>query len=238
MKRLFVIFFVVTGLSACAQTITTSLTYSVRTPLVKSKRPPVLILLHGYGSSESDLFSFGSRLDSRFLTFSLRGPLPQGQGYCWFPIQFRQKGELGYDYNAAATSRDKILSFISNACLAYGADSTQVFVLGFSQGAIMAYELACYAPGRIKGVVALSGRMMTETCSSKRDPLIKKVRFFIAHGTDDGVVNYNGSRSADSLLRAMKVPSVTFRSYKMGHTIVPDELEDLRAWLHANVPAN
>ena len=238
MRRFCAILFSMAGLCAGAQIITTTLTYSVHPPLVKSAKPPVLILLHGYGSNESDLFLFGSRLDSRLLTFSLRGPLPQNQGYCWFPIQFRERGELGYDYSAAVNSRSKILSFISNACRAFGADSTQVFVLGFSQGAIMGYELACYAPGKVKAVIALSGRMMKETCQSNSNPLLKNVRFFIAHGTEDGVVNHNGSRAADSLLRAKKVHSVTFRSYKMGHTIVPAELEDIRSWLHANVKGN
>jgi phospholipase/carboxylesterase len=227
------------ALSFCAnsQQVKTSLTYSVHAPAVKSDKPPVLILLHGYGSNEADLFSFGSRLDSRFLTFSLRGPLPQNDGFCWFPITFMPGGKINYGYSEAKKSRDKILAFISNACRAYGADSTNVYVLGFSQGAIMTFELAFHSPSKIKGAMALSGRMMAETRNVRPGEALKKVKFFIAHGTDDDLVNVGGSREADSLLRSMKIPSVTFKIYPMPHTITPSELEDLRSWLQSSFSA-
>lgn len=235
-RYLLVLVLFVTACVSPAQKVNTTLTYSVKPPSLKSEKPPVLILLHGYGSNEEDLFAFGSRLDSRMLTFSLRAPLPKDAGYCWFPIQFLAGGNVNYSYKEAAESRNKILSFISNACKAYGADSTHVYILGFSQGAIMAFELALYAPSKICGVMALSGRMMAETEKLKHSvSQLQRVKFFVGHGKKDDVVNFEGSQKAVEFLKAKKVFSVTFKTYNMAHTISPQELEDVRAWLQKSL---
>jgi phospholipase/carboxylesterase len=216
-----------------AQVVKTSLIYKVHAPAAKSANAPVLILLHGYGSNEADLLDLGVSLHSGFLVFSLRAPIPLNEGrFCWFPIQFLPGGKFNYGYKEAMDSRGLILSFISNACRAYHADSTQVYLLGFSQGAMMSYEISLYSPRTFKGVIALSGRMMEETM--KLHPAaaqLQKVAYFIGHGTNDGVVNVYGSSQANEFLKEKKVRSVTCKTYEMEHTIGEAELADLRTWV-------
>lgn len=235
MKRHLVFLAVFAGLAllSTGQTLSGSLTYSVQQPTKKTARPPVLILLHGYGSHEEDLFELARTMDPRFMTFSLRAPnaLPQG-GFCWYALEFSEGQPARYDYGQAESSRKQILSFISRACKTYQLDSTQVFLLGFSQGAIMAYDLALSSPARVKGVVALSGRMMDESRQHKASPaLLSRLRFFIGHGLSDNVIKPVEAEKASAFLKEKKVAEVTHKTYEMPHSLSGQELNDLRAWL-------
>jgi phospholipase/carboxylesterase len=231
MRLFFALVFFISGFLH-AQKIHTSLSYSVSAPAHITSSTPVLILLHGYGSSESDLISLAPRLDKRFLIFSLRAPYETKQGgYCWCRLDFLPDRQFAYDFNEAIKSRQMILSFISNACRAYKADSNNVFVLGFSQGAMMSFELALSAPSKLRGIIALSGRLMPESNRSSADwTKIRGLGFFIGHGTSDDVVACGDSEKAASILKSKKVPSVVLRKYPMRHAISNEELADISSW--------
>lgn len=216
-----------------AQTIKTDLTYSVQLPAKKTNKTPVLILLHGYGSNEADLFDLSKTMDPRFITFSLRAPNPSKEGgFCWYELEFTADKTFKYDYRQAELSRAKIRSFISNACKTFGVDSTQVFLLGFSQGAIMAYDLAISAPAKIKGVIALSGRLMKESTVQKTNVLqLAKVNFFIGHGNFDNVIHVEEAEKAQVFLKEKKVENITLKYYDMPHSLSGQELNDIKAWL-------
>ncbi|MGZ4043255.1 MAG: alpha/beta hydrolase [Bacteroidia bacterium] len=238
MEKLLFIFFCIVGYISSSQTVTinTDLAYKVNLPSQKTCKAPVIIMLHGYGSNEGDLFELAKSLDPWFITFSLRAPFAaNGQGYCWYKLDFLPQKQFRHDYNQAKQSREKILSFISNACKAYKADSSQVFILGFSQGAIMSYELVLSKPEKIKGVIALSGLLLEETKKIKFDGFkVANVKFFIAHGTMDNVIDYKKGEEAASYLQSKK-NNVTFKSYDMPHTITGKELDDIKSWLTSNI---
>jgi len=236
--RLYLLVLLLSGALA-AQTVKTSLKYSVRLPSVKTGKIPVLIFLHGYGSNEADLFELSKTMDPRFITFSLQAPVRLSEeGYCWYAMDFLPDQKFKYDYEQVKDSRQKILSFISNACKAYKLDSTQVFLLGFSQGAIMSYEIAFFAPSKIKGVMALSGRVLEETKLLKTDlPKLTKVSFFIAHGNSDNIIKIEESQKANALLKEKQVADVIYKNYEMPHSISGAELNDVRAWIGKVLPA-
>lgn len=217
-------------------TVTTDLVYKVNLPAKKTEKAPVIILLHGYGSNESDLFDIAKSFDDRFITFSLRAPYTaDGQGFCWYKLDFLPNKEFKYDYKQAKESRAKILSFISNACKAYKLDSTQVFLMGYSQGAIMSYDISLFKPEKIKGVLALSGRMMDETKQMKFDALkAAKVKYFIAHGNADNVIDLKKGEEAAQFLQSKK-NNVEFKIYDMPHAIIGKELNDIKSWLKSNI---
>jgi phospholipase/carboxylesterase len=232
---LFLLFFGSIGFSQTVA-INTGLIYKVNQPSKKTEKTPVIIMLHGYGSNEEDLFALARSFDDRFITFSLRAPfVADGQGYSWYKLDFLPQKQFNYDYKQAKESRAKILSFISNACKAYKADSTQVFIMGFSQGAIMAYEVALSKPEKIKGVVALSGKLLDETKKTKTDAIIlSEVKFFIAHGSMDNVIDFKEGEDASKFLQSKK-NNVSFKSYEMPHSINGKELNDIKIWLKANI---
>src|SRR5581483_7299695 len=103
-----------------SQNISTDLVYVVNKPLKKTAHPPVLIMLHGFGSNEQDIIAMAKSFDERLLTFSVRAPFQvPNSGFCWFRLDFLPNKKFTYDYNQAIQSREKILSFIRQACKAY-----------------------------------------------------------------------------------------------------------------------
>ena len=234
MKKNLILFFISIYFFSFSQTIKTDLVYKVNEPTKKTDKPaPLLIFLHGYGSNEDDLFAIAKSLDARFMFISLRAPnvIPEG-GFCWYPLEFLPDQKFKYDYAKAKESRIKILSFISNACKVYKLDSNNVFVMGFSQGAIMGYDLALAAPKKIKGVLALSGRMMEESKNLKTDwTKATKTKYFIAHGNSDNVIKISEADSAVSFLKGKKIKDVKYNNYEMPHTINGKELNDIKSWL-------
>ncbi len=235
MKHLIIYFFFIVGygLTGLAQKINTGLAYLVNEPAKKSDKTPVLIMLHGYGANEEDLFDIAKAIDPRFMTFSLRGTFPKSQGgFCWYELAIGQDGQFQYDYKQVQESNAKIRSFISQACKAYQLDSSQVFLMGFSQGAIMSYELASSFPAKIKGVVALSGRLMQETKQLKTDwTKVAHVKFFIGHGLSDNLIKVAEAEKAFAFFDEKKVTELTYKTYEIPHSISGAELNDVKAWL-------
>jgi phospholipase/carboxylesterase len=204
----------------------------VQQPLKQQKNPPVLIYLHGYGADEKDLAGLLADVKDNFLTFSVRAPYTKDSGFSWFDVVFSKDNEINYEYAQVVNSRKLLLKFISQACLTYKADSTQIYLLGFSQGAIMAYEVALSAPDKIAGIIALSGRMVPETTKLNTDwKKASKLRIFIAHGKSDNVIRYSDSEKAYEFLKSKAVKDLTFKHYDMPHTISGVEVQDIESWL-------
>ena len=66
-----------------------SLHHLVREPKIKLDQNPLLLLLHGYGSNEEDLFSFASELPDEYYVISARAPYDLMYGsYAWYAINF------------------------------------------------------------------------------------------------------------------------------------------------------
>lgn len=96
----------------------------------------------------------------------------------------------------------------------------------------MSYELAASEPSRIKGVIALSGRMMEETKQLKTDwDKVAKVKYFIAHGISDNTIKISEGEKASIFLKEKKATDVTFKVYEMPHSISGAELNDIKSWL-------
>ena len=127
-------------------------------PSSLSKNAPLLIMLHGYGSDENDLFSFASELPEELFIISAKAPYPlQPFGNAWYAIHFDAPQGKWSDNEQALESRDLIAKFIDEVCENYPVDASNVTLLGFSQGTILSFATALTYPSKIKNVVALSG---------------------------------------------------------------------------------
>ena len=112
-----------------------SLEHLIRPNTVPSENPPVLFMLHGYGSNEEDLFSFAAELPAELFIISIRAPYTlEPFGFAWYAINFDAAYGKWSDDQQAIESREKIVAFIDDACKSYNVDKTQVTLLGFSQG--------------------------------------------------------------------------------------------------------
>jgi phospholipase/carboxylesterase len=189
-----------------------------------------LILLHGRGVNENDLFPILDELDPerRLLGATPRGPLslPPG-GAHWYAVK-----RIGYPDPATFHQVYPVLSDWVDALLAAnGVPHERALIGGFSQGAVMSYALGLGA-GRPApaGLLAFSGFMPTvegfELDLSDREGL----PVAIGHGTHDPVIGVEFGRDARDRLEAAGA-EVTYRESPMPHAIDPDYLAELRGWV-------
>ena len=70
-----------------------SLEHIIRPSTITNGKPPVLFMLHGYGSNEEDLFSFAPELPGELCIISIRAPYTlQPYGYAWYAINLLGAG--------------------------------------------------------------------------------------------------------------------------------------------------
>jgi phospholipase/carboxylesterase len=214
---------------------TLSLVHLVRQPLVEADTPPLLLLLHGVGSNEHDLFGLAPYLDERFLSISVRAPNTLGLGsYAWFDVDFTPQGPV-IDPAQAEASRKALINFIGEAIMAYGADPKQVYLVGFSQGAIMSASVALTRPDLVAGVVLMSGRILPQVRPMMVDPeKLEGLPILIVHGVADTVLPINHGRASRQLLASLPV-ELTYHEYPMGHEVSQESLADVSSWLSAQL---
>ncbi len=124
-----------------------SLEYLIREPKIKLDKNPLLLLLHGYGSNEQDLFSFATELPDDYYIVSARAPYNMQYGsYAWYAINFDADQNKFSDHEQAKISRDLIAHFIDELVANYPIDTKNVTLVGFSQGAILSYAVALSYP--------------------------------------------------------------------------------------------
>ena len=116
----------------------------------------------------------------------------------------------------------------------YPVDPAALVVLGFSQGGVMAYDLALREPARFAGLVALSSwlpRARSPGTPTER-PGRGELPTFVCHGSEDPMIPWRpGRTSRDTLLASAS--SHRYREYEMGHEIRAEALRDLVDWLEA-----
>jgi phospholipase/carboxylesterase len=188
-------------------------------------------MLHGVGSNETDLFSLAPYLDERFLIVSARAPVSMGPGsYGWFNIEFTSRGMLA-DIEQAKKSLRALPPFLDELAEAYAADARRVYLLGFSQGAMMSLALVLTEPERIAGAVLMSGRFPAQALEHEPDAhALTGKPFIVTHGLYDPVLPISEGRAVREKLAQLAV-ELTYREYPMGHEVSLESLKDVSAWL-------
>ncbi len=200
---------------------------------------PTVIALHGYGASAHDLLGLAPQIRRGELVFLCpQGPLaleigPGQRGHAWFPID--ASGEVSAP--ALVGARGALEGFIEDALKIHPVDPDRIVVLGFSQGGVMAYDLALGRPDRFKGLVALSSWLPEAVVQGLRpDPARAALPTLLIHGTRDPMIAIDNARKAKTQLEALGI-QVAWGEYEMGHEINPAAARDLLGWLGAGALA-
>jgi len=190
-----------------------------------------LVLFHGRGADENDLFPLLDLLDpdGRLVGVTPRGPMsmPPG-GAHWYRVH-----EIGYpDAATFHATFDTASAWLDGLSEAAGVDLSRTLIGGFSQGAVMSYALGLGA-GRASpaGIIALSGFIPTVedfTLDLRR----LELPVAIGHGTLDPVIGVEWGRDARERLQAAGL-AVLYRESQMGHSIDPRYLIELRDFIDA-----
>lgn len=207
-------------------------------PAAQAPASALVILLHGYGSNEKDLFGLKDLLPARATYLSVRAPLELAPGhYQWF----KQKGTAApYDGVSSdlANASTLLSEFIVKAANKYQVPANRVYLVGFSQGAMMTYEVALRRPEVLGGIAALSGRLLPvveQQMQGVRE--YRQLQVFIGHGSADQRVGFSGATHAQAQLKKVGV-AAQFHAYPgLGHSISEAEVGDLQAWLQAAIEA-
>ena len=211
-----------------------TLEYLVRPPKSKIENPPLLMMFHGYGSNEQDLFSFAEELPDELLIISARAPLSLGFGsYAWYTIHFDSNDSSKFtDIPEAKDALNKIGDFIDDVIQKYKVDTTNIFLFGFSQGTILITAFALNHPKKVQHVIALSGYVNEEllTKSLEENSNNNNPDFFVSHGSVDQVIPVDWARRTPGFLNNLGIKN-SYQEYAVGHGVAPQNFFDLKSWI-------
>ena len=212
-----------------------SLKYITR-PSTLKENAPLLIMLHGYGSDENDLFSFASELPEKLFVISVRAPYTiQPYGNAWYAINFDAEMNKWSDNEQAVMSRDLIAKFIDEACDAFPVDRHNVTLLGFSQGTILSYAVAFSYPKKVKNIVALSGYINEDILPKHiHSDDYAHLNFYCSHGSSDQVIPVDWARKTPKFLQNLNIKH-TYSEFPVGHGVAPQNFYELQRWLNDKI---
>lgn len=211
--------------------------YQLRRPTrPPTHKPPLLMLLHGKGANEDDLFALASHFDPRFMVLSLRAPHEMAPGYYrWYERSEDAEGNSLYDADEVEASRRFLLQSINDAHMALGTDPRQTYLFGFSQGAAMALAHAFSAPHHLRAAVAIAGRLLPSLLPLAATPeAMRNLSLLIQHGSDDDVVPLIESANAVGFFAERSV-KLGAKEYPAGHTVTPGMLRDALDFLRVQL---
>lgn len=205
-------------------------------PRVASARPPLLVLLHGIGADEADLLPLAAHLDPRFLVISARAPHEaEPMGFRWYEIDWSVSPPRA-DAAEIVASRETLARFVEEAAAAHGADPSRVFLLGFSQGAIMSLALLWARPDLVRGVVAHSGRMARLPGPDPTPEALAHAHVLALHGAEDEVVPVAQGRKIAEVLAPVLGARMVYRELEgLGHGVSEESLAEAARWLSARL---
>ena len=164
-----------------------------------SQQRPLIIVLHGATGNARSMkrsiaYDMRQEIEKHgFMVAYISGSLGRftkkrrtwNAGACCGPAERQNTNDLGY-----------IAGFIKHVQKKHKADPKRIYLMGYSNGAMMAYRYICEKPGEVAAIVAISGTLMADKCSPKGLKGILHI-----HGGEDFVVPVEGGISKVGLFR-------------------------------------
>jgi phospholipase/carboxylesterase len=191
----------------------------------------VMIGLHGRNANKYAFFPFVRQmgfLNTQWLLPSAPFASPVAPDIrWWFEHEERNQEQIAHSRN--------LIDALVRSVLEQNVASENVFLVGFSQGAVMAVDTALRFPVRLGGVVALSGYIAyPETLTVERHPANQRLPIFLGHGLRDAVLSIDIGRRNNTELTGMGY-SVDYHEYDTAHRISSDEVKNIRSFLHRHM---
>lgn len=203
-----------------------------------------IIWLHGLGADGHDFepiipeLHLPPKLSLRFVfPHAPYRPVTINNGYvmrAWYDIAMTERG---FEQNLEhIRESEKVLQAVIEKEIRRGIPCGRIVLAGFSQGGAIALHTGLRYPMTLAGIVALSAPVpFAESLMAEAHPANAAVPVFIAHGTDDRMVPHDLVQPAHRRMEARGL-RLEQHIYVMGHTLVPDEIRDIAAWLVRVLP--
>lgn len=188
----------------------------------------LLVVMHGRGSDESDLFALAPRLPGEFVIASLRAPIDEGPGWSWW-----EPG--GVHGDPATEDVDRSAAAVTTWLDALPFSPSKIGTLGFSQGGAMATHLLRRDVARIAFAVNLAGFLVSGEQEGDAALSVSRPPVFWGRGADDEL--FRGELASlvertEPWLTACTTAEIHVYP-GLGHAISPTELDDVSAFLRS-----
>ncbi len=209
-----------------------SLEHNYKAPTQDVGCNPAIILIHGYGSNEDDLFSFAPELPDHYHIISLKAPIAmQPSGNAWYNIYWDNTDGKMSDIPQALVARDLIAKCIDEVVENYKADASNITLIGFSQGTILSFAVGLSYPEKVKNIVGLSGYINTELLKDgyeKND--FTNLNVYSSHGSVDQVLPVEWARKTKPFLANLGI-DCAYSEFPIGHGVAPQNFYEMKEWL-------
>lgn len=205
-------------------------------PSSLKENAPLLIMLHGYGSDENDLFSFANELPEELFIISFKAPYSlEPHGYAWYAINFDADQNKWNDNEQAKLSMETLVDCIDIACKIYPVNKNNISILGFSQGTILGMATALNHPKKIKNIIGLSGYINHDILPENIKELdYSNLSFYCSHGTVDQVIPIDWARQTPVFLKSLNIEHI-YSEFPVGHGVAPKNFYELRDWISTKI---
>lgn len=201
------------------------LVHRVLQPEAEGPRPTA-VLLHGRAGNEEVMWVFGRTLPPGWLLVAPRAIKddPDG-GYSWHPRQPDTWPSLS-EFDEAVTA---VTHFIQALPSLYNADPSRIYLMGFSQGAALAYATAIRQPGLVQGIAGLVGFIPEAAEAALAEAPLKDLPIFVAVGSQDERIPAARARQGAKKLKTAEA-QLDYREYDTGHKLNAQGMRDLTEW--------
>ena len=206
-------------------------TFKVKQP--SDERPQaILVMLHGWTGNETSTWVLTEGLSAEFLIIAPRGfhKVETHSGYGWADISLPQD-ELWESYQR---STHALFTWLMAYLDANSLKNVPVLLGGFSQGAMLAYYLMLFYPGKFRLASCLAGAIMPQAEILITPERVRNARFYISHGTRDKIIPVNRARRAVQLLQQAGA-DVTYCESDIGHKASPECYANLIRFLNTSL---
>ncbi len=201
-------------------------------PAASDDEPWLLVLMHGVGSNEQDLFGLAPAVPPQFHVLSLRAPNTLGRGsYAWFEFGIKPGGERVINEVQEAQARAQVGQVVHAASTQLGIPASRVVVGGFSQGGIMSLTLLLTQPRLLHAALVWHSRLLPQALPMVALPdAFEGKQLWVSHGVQDPVIPLASAHGIRDFVAKLPL-AMTYREYPGVHEIRPQELQASMAWL-------
>ena len=188
--------------------------FRVQYPRQHAQKTRVMLLFHGYEGNENVMWVLTRPLPDNYLLIALRAPIQHSENqYVWHEIASQWP-----NIDVYRQFSDQLLITIDHWLQKQDIHSDKYDLMGFSQGAVVAYALAFLKPDRINRVAALAGFIPYVWQAQIDGSVVKNKHFFIAHGTKDEIIPLIKAQQAAAFLKKNNA-QITFCEAEIGHKL-------------------
>ena len=191
-------------------------------PAAEREGRPLLIVMHGRGSNEEDLFALAPELPPEFVIAALRAPIAEGPGWSWW--------ETGISGNPDAELVDTAAAAVTSWLDSLPFTPSRIGAFGFSQGGAMATHLLRRDVARIAFAVNLAGFLVSGEQEGDAALAVSRPPVFWGRGADDPLFTDDIAARTEAWLPGHTTAEVQLYP-GLAHSISRDELDDVNRFL-------